>query len=249
MRIMMLHYGDGDAVTMTNGVIRQLKKVTKVPYRLDLIINGGPDVAHELDAPSDYWPERAPSLAAAYNLALAVDDPDHDTIVFLHNDCLVMSGWDESMESVTATGACAFPRVTDDPNSAVGPPVPGTPPSCCWAIPRLLWLETGGFDERFKFCHFEDFDLWLRLMGMKIRLLRCRAQVFHARGFTRTREAEDANLALETNHKLYVEKWGGMAWPVIQEGIRREGDATGTALRDVRTSLLLENPTGATIES
>jgi predicted O-methyltransferase YrrM len=247
MRIVMLHYGNGDAITMTNAATEQLKKVTKRPYRLDLIINGGDDVTGALRAPAVHWPERL-GLAAAYNKVLREDDPRHATTVFLHNDCIVAPGWEDALEEVAFYGNCAFPKVINDPRSPVPPAHPSTPPSCCWALPRSLWLKTKGFDEQYEFCHFEDFDIWLQCQDLGARLYRARTSVFHARGFTRAREAEDANAALVANHERFVKKWNGMKQPVVEEAARDGQGPQGAALRAIREKVLLKEPREVNME-
>ena len=207
----MLHYGK-EAEHLTRASIRKLNQNTETPHILRVCVNGGP----RPDFDALYWPEREPSLASAYNRAVKTFPDSIEAIAFVHNDCFVPLGWDKEMLEIVRQGDVAFPNVQDDPNSPV-PTVPSVwPPSCCWMLSKALWDKVGGFNEAFRFCHFEDWDIWMRCIRSGATLRRANGvTVLHARGFTRALEAESANAALVANHKLYEQKHGKVGPCVI----------------------------------
>lgn len=103
-------------------------------------------------------------------------------LVFLDDDCLPQAGLLDAYRAAMHTDGeiLAGPTLRSDakkdsllweaPRSASENEL--LPPSCNFAIPREVFLESGGFDERYRIS-FEDMEFFarLRLLGWPIRYL------------------------------------------------------------------------------
>jgi len=95
----------------------------------------------------------------------------------------------------------------------------------CLAMPRVLWEQTGGFDERFGAGNFEDDDLCLRLRLAGHRLVIARRAFVHHRGH-RSFDALGLDYAtqLQQRRQQFRDKWAdvaaGAAWSAWLDGDR-----------------------------
>jgi len=98
----------------------------------------------------------------------------------------------------------------------------------CIAIPRALFTELGGFDERFSPAFYEDTDLAFRVRerGLKVRVQPA-ATVVHHEGATTGRDpARGVKRHQEINRERFVERWqealASQPAPIVDPSSRAE---------------------------
>jgi GT2 family glycosyltransferase len=99
-------------------------------------------------------------------------------------------------------------------------------PLFCALLPRRVWEEVGGLDERFEVGLFEDDDLTLRVLRAGRRVVAaedCFVHHFGQGSFSKLPRA-DYERILERNRRRFEKKWG-VAWTPHRHrsGVRREG--------------------------
>ncbi|CAN5334433.1 hypothetical protein BH09VER1_BH09VER1_52430 [soil metagenome] len=99
-------------------------------------------------------------------------------LIFLDDDCLphpaIIPSYLTAIQATTTPTMLSGPVLRNDehrgsllweaPHNALQHELP---PSCNFAMPRSLYLESGGFDERFRYS-FEDMEFFARLIRMDI---------------------------------------------------------------------------------
>lgn len=99
-------------------------------------------------------------------------------LIFLDDDCLphdcLVASYLDAIQATTAPTVLSGPVLRlDDKKDSLLFEAPHNaekhqlPPSCNFAIPRSLYLESGGFDERFRYS-FEDMEFFARLIVMGV---------------------------------------------------------------------------------
>ncbi|HEY5811172.1 MAG TPA: glycosyltransferase [Terrimicrobiaceae bacterium] len=127
---------------------------------------------------------QGPRRGPATNRNFGARQADGDWLIFLDDDCNPRAGYLaaylKQMELVGKDARVALEgatlRTVANPSllwEAPHNPEGGVLISCNFAMPRLLFLECGSFDERYPAANFEDteFDIRIRIKGVKIIFL------------------------------------------------------------------------------
>jgi len=218
---MLVYAVTPEIAAMTQRNVATMLRNTAGPLDLRVFINGGPPVAFERDERLTviYQADRS-SIAHAYNLAFS--HAEGNVYACVHNDVEVPPGWDSLLND--GGPGIAFPEVIEDAQDCaergIGLTKPYFPPGSCFALPRALYEELGGFDEMYEDCHFEDTDLWQRALDAGYPLRRVALRVVHGRGKTRTELPDRGNGAFARNRGVYIGKFrrsdGSVPLPTLQ---------------------------------
>ena len=124
---------------------------------------------------------QGPRRGPATNRNFGAHQADGDWLIFLDDDCNPRPGflaaYFRQMELSGAEARVALEGATIRPVAnpsllweAPHNPNGGVLISCNFAIPRRLFIECGGFDERYPAANFEDteFDIRIRIKGVKV---------------------------------------------------------------------------------
>lgn len=208
---------------MTRRNVETLLANTTGEFELRVLFNGGPPMALEYDERLTciYQSERS-SIAHAYNLAFSCATGDY--FAGVHNDVSLPEAWNEPLVEAAQTGV-AFPGVLEDARECaqrgVGTTQPTFPPGCCFVMRKALYEALGGFDERYEDCHFEDTDLWMRVLAKGEPLTRAAVTVWHGRARTRTSLPDGGNTSFRRNKQIYIDRHarpdGSVPLPTLQE--------------------------------
>lgn len=117
------------------------------------------------------------------NRNLGAREATGDWLIFLDDDCLPRPGLIASYLAEIRGSGLRVDRVLSGPvvrndsrkdsllwEAPHNPVEHELPPSCNFALPRKVFLEAGGFDERFRFS-FEDMEFFARLHILKVPFL------------------------------------------------------------------------------
>jgi GT2 family glycosyltransferase len=128
---------------------------------------------------------QGPRRGPAANRNFGARQADGDWLIFLDDDCNPREGflaaYLKQMELAGPEPRVALEGATIRPIAkpsllweAPHNPEGGVLISCNFAIPRRVFLECGGFDERYPAANFEDteFDLRIRIKGVKVVFVR-----------------------------------------------------------------------------
>ncbi len=107
----------------------------------------------------------------------------------------------------------------------------------CIALPRALWQQLGGFDERFAPAYYEDTDLAFQVRAAGKRVLyQPRARVIHFEGQTSgTDETQGVKRYQVINQAAFLDKWHA----VLARHPERYGDIRCAAEHAVHTRVLV----------
>lgn len=128
---------------------------------------------------------QGPRRGPATNRNFGARQADGEWLIFLDDDCNPRPGflaaYLKEMETAGPEARVALEGATIRPIAnpsllweAPHNPEGGVLISCNFAIPRRVFLECGGFDERYPAANFEDteFDLRVRIKGVKVIFVR-----------------------------------------------------------------------------
>lgn len=195
---------------MTREMILNIAENTTSSFEQTIIFNGqvlnlGKSLSYGVVAFSEHQ-----SIATCYNAAFNL--PGGEFLCCCHNDVKVERGWSESLIEIAEGGDIAFPQVEEVRYADKVWPLG----SACFVLSRKLWEELDGYDERFKGCHYEDEDLFLRAMRLGVKLVQSQdSKVKHLRRVTRSLvpfKQDEKWIAM--NHPVFVAKHGdeGVNW-------------------------------------
>lgn len=125
----------------------------------------------EKEFPAVRW-LTGPQIGPGANRNVGAQDARGEWLIFLDDDCLPEPGLLAAYRSAmgpSASVALAGPILRSDAQkdsllweAPHNPSAHDLPPSCNFAIPREIFLRSGGFDERFRIS-FEDMEFFARL--------------------------------------------------------------------------------------
>lgn len=132
-------------------------------------------------------------FAKAVNRGLRIAHGDY--IFIVNNDTVQLNG---SLKDLCYEGTVTVPRITGQVDQM---------PRAFYCMPRTVYEQVGGYDERFKVGYYEDDDLIMRwnIADIPIRTVST-VEVVHIGG--ETMKHVDRKQAMEGNKKLFDEKWG-----------------------------------------
>jgi O-antigen biosynthesis protein len=80
---------------------------------------------------------------------------------------------------------------------------------CCFCIPRKIYEEIGGLDERYRISYFDDEDFWFTLKHNGIpHYCNEKVNVLHPDGGRTLHTFPDHQTFFEENKVKFLEKWG-----------------------------------------
>jgi GT2 family glycosyltransferase len=99
-----------------------------------------------------------------------------------------------------------------DPMAVTSPQVNGIAQDfwgCCFCMPRWVYEQTGGLDERYRISYFDDDDFKFTLEDSHIEMNCVRkANVLHPEGGRTLHTFPDRDQFFEENKQKFLEKWG-----------------------------------------
>ena len=116
----------------------------------------------------------------------------------VNNDCTLLEG---DLRALTDPFAVVTPYIVPRPRDDA--------PRAFWCMPRWVYDEVGGLDERFQMGYFEDDDFIRRLRQEGIPLKSSPiVSVMHKNGGGMTMKQVGEQKYFDINQKLFNEKWG-----------------------------------------
>jgi GT2 family glycosyltransferase len=137
---------------------------------------------------------------------------DGDTLLFLNNDVLIKGDYLTPLEKALA----------DNPNSLAGPQLANADTGWnvfgdklisyligwCLAIPKEIFVDLGGFDERFSPAYYEDVDLCYNALQKGYELQQVWVPLQHLGEQSGEQFGDNKRKITEANKIKFAEKWG-----------------------------------------
>ncbi|WP_158805835.1 glycosyltransferase [Acidisoma sp. L85] len=171
---------------------------------------------------------------------IAAEQASGRLLCLLHNDAVVQSGWLRALRNTLLDAPDAgvvgplFLNADDSIREAgrmidifgypvrlgrgrasntaafLAPRMVDTISAATMLMPRVLYLQAGGFDLAYEPARYEDVDLCLKILALRRQTLYCpEARVIHNEGVEISSEAEARQMALDDlSHTKFVSRWG-----------------------------------------